>query len=138
MKLQRLFQPSKIGTLVIPNRIIMVAVTTRYDFEESDRLPRFYAERAKGGVGLIITGALQTLYPGRKLGAGRVNLYNDSGIPKLKQWVKAIHDNGGKAAAQLATYGYWSKKGTEGTAEDVGPSAVVIPREGLHPLFSLA
>ena len=138
MKLQRLFQPSKIGPLVIPNRIIMVAVTTRYDFEESDRLPRFYAERAKGGVGLIITGALQTLYPGRKLGAGRVNLYNDSGIPKLKQWVKAIHDNGGKAAAQLATYGYWSKKGTEGTAEDVGPSAVALPREGLHPLFSLA
>jgi 2,4-dienoyl-CoA reductase (NADPH2) len=138
MKLQKLFQPSKIGPLVMPNRIIMVAVTTRYDFEESDRLPRFYAERAKGGAGLIITGALQTLYPGRKLGAGRVNLYNESGIPKLNQWVKAIHDNGGRAAAQLATYGYWSKKGTEGTAEDVGPSAVALPREGLHPLFSLA
>jgi len=138
MKLEKLFQPSKIGPLEILNRIIMVAVTTRYDFEESDRLPKFYAERAKGGAGLIITGALQTLYPGRKLGVARVNIYNDSGIPKLKKWVKAIHDNGGRAAAQLATYGYWSKKGTEGTAEDVGPSAVTLPREGLHPIFSLA
>lgn len=138
MKLEKLFQPARIGSLEIANRIIMPAVTTRYDFEESDRLSQFYARRAKGGAGLIITGALQTLYPGRKTGPGRINLYNDSGIPKLKDWVKAIHDNGSKAAAQLATYNYWSKKGTEGTAESVGPSSVVLPREGLHPNYSLA
>lgn len=138
IKLEKLFQPAKIGSLEIANRIIMTAVSTRYDYEESDRLSRFYAERAKGGVGLIITGALQTIYPGRKTGTGRINLYNDSGIPKLKEWVKAIHDNGSRAAAQLVTYGYWSKKGTEGTAESVGPSSVVLPREGIHPLYSLA
>jgi 2,4-dienoyl-CoA reductase (NADPH2) len=138
VKLERLFQPEKIGPLEIANRIIMTAVTTRYDFEESDRLSRFYAQRAKGGVGLIITGALQTIYPSRKTGAGRINLYDDSGIPKLKEWVKAIHDNGSKAAAQLATYNYWAKKGMEGTAESVGPSSVILPREGLHPNYSLA
>ncbi len=138
MKLEKLFQPSKIGPLKMPNRIVMVAVTTRYDFEESDRLPKFYAERAIGGVGLIITGALQTLYPGRKTGAGRVNIHSDNDIPKLKEWVKAIHDNGSQAAAQLATYGYWSRKGMEGTAEHVAPSTVVLPREGIHPIFSLA
>jgi 2,4-dienoyl-CoA reductase-like NADH-dependent reductase (Old Yellow Enzyme family) len=60
------------------------------------------------------------LYPSRKTGASRINLYSDKDIPKLKEWVKAIHDHGSKAAAQLATYGYWSKKGTEGTAEEVG------------------
>jgi 2,4-dienoyl-CoA reductase (NADPH2) len=138
IKLERLFQPARIGSLEIANRIIMTAVTTRYDFEESDRLSRFYAQRAKGGVGLIITGALQTIYPSRKTSAGRINLYNDSGIPKLKEWVKAIQENGSRAAAQLATYNYWSKKGTEGTAESVGPSSIVLPREGLHPLYSLA
>jgi 2,4-dienoyl-CoA reductase (NADPH2) len=138
IKLEKLFQPAKIGSVEIANRIIMTAVSTRYDYEKSDRLSRFYAERAKGGVGLIITGALQTIYPGRKTGTGRISLYNDSGIPKLKEWVKAIHDNGSRAAAQLATYGYWSKKGTQGTAESVGPSSVVLPREGIHPLFSLA
>jgi 2,4-dienoyl-CoA reductase (NADPH2) len=138
IKLEKLFQPAKIGSLEIANRIIMTAVSTRYDFEESDRLSRFYAQRAKGGVGLIITGALQTIYPGRKTGTGRISLYNDSGIPKLKEWVKAIHDNGSRAAAQLATYNYWSKKGTEGTAESVGPSRVVLPKEGIHPMYSLA
>ena len=137
-KLEKLFRPIKIGSLQLPNRIIMVAVTTRYDFENSNRLPDFYAARAKGGAGLIITGALQTLFPGRKTGAGRVNIHSDEDIPQLKKWVQAIHDNGGRAAAQLATYGYWSKKGLHGTAETVGPSAVVLPREGIHPLFSLA
>jgi 2,4-dienoyl-CoA reductase (NADPH2) len=138
MKFEKLFQPGQIGSLTLPNRIIMVPVTTRYDFEESDRLSRFYAERARGGAGLIFTGALQTIYPSRKTGAGRINLYDDSGIPKLKEWVKAIHDNGSRAAAQLATYNYWSKKGPEGTAETVGPSTVIVPREGLHPSVSLA
>lgn len=137
-KLKKLFQLAQIGSLELPNRVIMVAVTTRYDFEESDRLFNFYAARAKGGVGLIITGALQTLFPGRKVGAGRINIYSDEDIPKLKKWVKAIHDDGGKAAAQLATYGYWSKKGLEGTAENVGPSSVSLPRENIHPLFGLA
>lgn len=137
-KLEKLFRPIEIGPLQLPNRIVMTAVSTRYDFEESNRLANFYAERAKGGVGLITTGALQTLYPSRKVGAGRINIDNDETIPQLKQWVNAIHDNGGKVAAQLATYGYWSKKGLEGTAESVGPSAVNLPRENLHPLFSLA
>lgn len=136
--LEKLFTPCKIGQLLIPNRFIMTAITTRYDFEESDRLEKFYAERAKGGVGLITTGALQTLFPGRKTGYGRVNIHTDDDVPQLRKWVRAIHDNGGLAAAQLATYGYWSKKGKEGTAEQVGPSKVVFPREGLHPLYSLA
>ena len=138
IELKNLFTPAKIGPLALPNRIIMLPVTTRFDFEESNRLRNFYAARAKGGVGLIITGALQTLFPGRKVGAGKVNLYRDEDIPKLREWVQAIHDNGSKAAAQLATYGYWSKKGLAGTAESVGPSSVVLPREGIHPLFSLA
>lgn len=136
--LKNLFTPCKIGQLEIPNRLIMTAVTTRYDFEESDRLEKFYAERAKGGVGLIITGALQTLFPGRKTGYGLVNIYSDRDVPKLRKWVRAVHSNGGLAAAQLATYGYWSRKGTEGTPEQVGPSNVVFPREGVHPLYSLA
>ena len=137
-RLEKLFQPARIGRLELQNRIIMMAMTTRYDFEESNRLADFYAARAKGGVGLIITGAHQALFPGRKTGAARLNLYSDEDIPRLKPLVKAIHAHGGKAAAQLAAYGYWSKNGLAGTAESVGPSSVALPREGIHPLFGLA
>ncbi len=137
-RLKRLFEPINLGKLALPNRIIMSAVTTRFDFEDNDRQANFYAERARGGVGLIILGAYQTIYPGRKSGVNRAGLYDDTFIPLIKRWVKAIHDNGGRCAAQLATYPYWSRKGPEGTPEHVGPSAFVFPREGTHPSISLA
>ncbi|MFC1917172.1 FAD-dependent oxidoreductase [Chloroflexota bacterium] len=138
VKLEKLFQPIKIGDMELPNRIVMSAVTTHYDYEENDRFINFYAERARGGVGLIVLGAYQTILPGRKVGTNRVNLYSDRFIPEMQKWVKVIHQNGAKVAAQMVNYNYISLKGPEGTAEEVGPSAVVLPREGTHPNHSLA
>lgn len=137
-KLEKLFQPIKIGTLELPNRIIMPAITTNYDLEESDRYKNFCAELARGGVALLTIGALQTLYPGRRGRRNRVNVNSDSDIPKLREWVTTIHDNSGRAAAQLATYGYWAKKGIRSTPEDVGPSEVVLPASGIHPHYGHA
>ncbi len=137
-KFERLFQPIRVGSLELPNRIIMPAITTYYDFDKVDRLAGFYAERARGGVGLIITGALQTLYPGRRSHRGPIDIHNDDDLPKLKEWTKAIHGNGGRVAAQLATYGYWTRKSEEGIPEDVGPSDVVIPTDNIHPKFGRA
>ena len=64
-KLKALFTPIKIGPLELSNRIIMPAITTLYDVEDSSRWVDFYAERARGGAGLLIVGGLQTLFPGR-------------------------------------------------------------------------
>lgn len=129
--LTKLFEPIRLGPLEISNRIIMPAITTQYDLEEGDRIEQFYAERARGGVGLLIIGALKVLYPSRRIGRGRLNLYEDHCVPRLKALTKAIHDNGGKCAAQLSLYGYWAQKGRESTAEDVGPSEVCLPVQGL-------
>lgn len=116
----------------------MPAITTNYDFGKIDRLAGFYAERARGGVGLIITGALQTLYPGRRSHRGGIDISNDNDILKLQELTKVIHTNGGRVVAQLATYGYWAKKREESTPEDVGPSDVLIPGNDTHPNFSRA
>lgn len=116
----------------------MPAITTNYDFGKIDRLAGFYAERARGGVGLIITGALQTLYPGRRSHRSRIDINHDKHISDLREWTKAIHGNGGRIAAQLATYGYWANKREDSTPEDVGPSDVLIPTNGIHPNFSRA
>jgi 2,4-dienoyl-CoA reductase-like NADH-dependent reductase (Old Yellow Enzyme family)/thioredoxin reductase len=89
-------------------------------------------------VGLIVLGAYQTIHPGRKTATNCVNLYDDCFIPKLKEWVRVIHDNGCKVAAQLATYTYLALKGPDSTPETVGPSAIELPREGTHPAHSLA
>jgi 2,4-dienoyl-CoA reductase-like NADH-dependent reductase (Old Yellow Enzyme family) len=83
IKVEKLFQPAKIGSLEIANRIIMTAVTT--DTTEERSAIRFYAQRPKVASGLS-SPAPQTIYPSRKTGAGRINLYDDSGIPKLKEW----------------------------------------------------
>lgn len=134
MALTCLFQPIKIGSLTLPNRIVMPAITTNYEPEQH---ARFLVERAKGGVGLIVIGALQTLFPGRRTGADKVNIYDDRDLPTLRMWTGAVHGAGTKVAAQLATYGYWAKTLTS-TAEDIGPSAVELPLVGIHPAYAKA
>ena len=54
---EHLFSPYRIGNVELPNRIVMLPMTTGYcqaDETVGDRLIHFYAERAKGGAGLII------------------------------------------------------------------------------------
>ena len=54
----RLFQPMQAGPLLLKNRIVMGSMHTRLEAvpEGSTRAAAFYAERARGGAALIITG----------------------------------------------------------------------------------
>lgn len=131
-----LFQPIRLGSLELPNRLVMASLTTNYDVEQQKH---FYVERACGGVGLIVTGALQTLYPGRRHDLEHVHAHGDDDVPILRDWVDAIHAAGDtKVAAQLVAYGYWAKGGRHSTAEDIAPSAVELPLEGSHPYVAKA
>ncbi|MEW6142474.1 MAG: FAD-dependent oxidoreductase [Chloroflexota bacterium] len=137
--LQRLFEPIKLGTLELSNRIIMPAITTRYELDDEAQWRAFYAVRARGGVGLIIVGALQSIYPSRRQQHPMTaSLNSDWQIPRLEKVTEAIHEGGAKAAAQLATYDFWAKSGEGTTPEDIGPSEVEIPRDGLHPRYMTA
>jgi 2,4-dienoyl-CoA reductase-like NADH-dependent reductase (Old Yellow Enzyme family)/thioredoxin reductase len=133
--LETLFTPINIGPLQLPNRIIMPAVTTLFDLEENSRWVDFYVERARGGVGLLIVGGLQTLFPGRESRLGKVHLYSDRDIARLCELTAAVHREHGIVAAQLATHNYWAKNGKIDTAEYIGPSEVDIPTDGLHPSY---
>ena len=58
MKYPKLFEKGKIGNVVIKNRIVMTPMGTGFaaaSGEASEEITRFYEERAKGGVGLIIS-----------------------------------------------------------------------------------
>jgi 2,4-dienoyl-CoA reductase (NADPH2) len=137
-KLTKLFEPIRIGGLELSNRIIMTATTTYYDFESVEKQAHFFAARAKGGAGLITVGALQTLYPGKRSELGALNAYSDEDVPKLREITNAIRGGGGRSIAQLATYGYWARRGKGYTPEDVAPSAVELPLRGLHPRLAAA
>jgi 2,4-dienoyl-CoA reductase (NADPH2) len=133
--LKTLFTPINIGSLELPNRIIMPAITTLFDLMEDSRWINFYVERARGGAGLVIVGGLQTLFPGRESRLGKVHLYSDADSARLSELTGAMHRNGGLVAAQLATHNYWAKNGKMSDAEYIGPSEVDIPTDGLHPNY---
>jgi 2,4-dienoyl-CoA reductase (NADPH2) len=98
----RLFNPCNIGKLEIKNRIVIPAMHLGYTENGivNDRLIRFYEERAKGGVGLIIVGGAY-VHP---LGIGGFNFMaidDDKHIPGLKDLNDAMQAAGAKTAIQL-------------------------------------
>ena len=101
-QLTKLFEPGKIGTMEVKNRIIMAAIGTMSADAQgyiTDRTTDYYVERAKGGVGLIISQGTYVLREGR--GPYFSCLYDDKFIPKLKELSQAVHQHGAKMALQL-------------------------------------
>ena len=100
----RLFEASRIGSLLIKNRIVMAPMDIGGLAEPDGRLSQraidYYVARARGGAGLIITGATGV---SRELGLNSTILTADSAIhiPRLSELADAIHDYGAKVVVQL-------------------------------------
>jgi 2-enoate reductase len=99
-----LFTPLSIGKMEVKNRLVMAPMGTygaNMDGSVSETLTRYFEERAKGGVGAIITSS-QYLTP--KLAQGIYGTYFDSKriIPHLTGMTERIHCYGAKAIAQLS------------------------------------
>jgi len=104
LKYRKLFQPGRIGTMELKNRIIEAGMGTSLEREDGfvdDRIKNFYAERAKGGVGLVTMGVGAIDHPNGKVLPGQLGLSDDKFIPGLKEMADAIHRNGAKLAIQL-------------------------------------
>jgi 2,4-dienoyl-CoA reductase (NADPH2) len=101
MKFIKLFEPLKIKNLEIRNRIVLPAMALNFtpDGFIGDKFSNFYAERAKGGVGLIIIGGCQI--EARGAAPGFVSVDDDKFIPGLTAFAKRMHDHGAKVVAQL-------------------------------------
>jgi 2-enoate reductase len=110
-KIEKLFEPGRIGKLQIRNRIAMAPMGIIGLIEEDGRISQrvidYYVARAKGGVGLIITGlCIPTLDiefgPIKKQGMSFVpRIDSPDVIPMLKQLVDSVHSHGAKIAIQL-------------------------------------
>ena len=89
MELETLFSPKKIGDVKIKNRIVRSAtfmfMAEKYGYI-GERLLKLYEELAKGGTGLIITGAA-AIDPSAAGGPYQVCLYDDSHMPDHKKLV---------------------------------------------------
>ncbi|ETL99415.1 hypothetical protein, variant 1 [Phytophthora nicotianae] len=108
-KYPNLLQPLDLGFTQLKNRVLMGSMHTGLEEGKSlTRLAAFFAERAKGNVGLIVTGGIA---PNR---AGRVSplaakLTTQGEVNAHKEVTQAVHDNDGKIAMQIlhsGRYGY--------------------------------
>jgi 2,4-dienoyl-CoA reductase-like NADH-dependent reductase (Old Yellow Enzyme family)/thioredoxin reductase len=124
-------QPGTIGPLRLKNRIIMGPMGTNYgttDGFSTERDKHYYAERAKGGVAMIVTEAMN-ISAGARNHNNSLCVFDDQFIPGLRAVARTIQDNGALAAAQLNHRGRLLRRSVLGM-EPVGPSTGVHPATG--------
>lgn len=130
-----LFQPIKINTLEIKNRIYMPAMHLGMakDYEVTDQIIEFYAERARGGAGMICVGyATVDELSGNSLNIGA---HKDDFITGLSRLSKAIQDNGARSCVQINHAGRYNMSFFLNGKQPVAPSAIAsrmtreVPRE---------
>jgi 2,4-dienoyl-CoA reductase-like NADH-dependent reductase (Old Yellow Enzyme family)/thioredoxin reductase len=100
----KLFEPGRIGSLELKNRLVMPPMATNYaskDGQVTDRQIDYYAERAKGGVGLIIVEVSCVDSPVGRGMVRQIAIDDDKFIPGLRKLAKAIKRYGARAAIQL-------------------------------------
>lgn len=131
-----LFQPIEINEVRIRNRICMPAMNLNYCDEHrvTDRLVEFYAERARGGAGLIVTGCATV--DERSGGPHYLGAHADELVPGLKRLANAIQADGAAAFIQLNHLGRYAPSRTIGGKQALAPSAVAsrLTREVPHAL----
>jgi 2,4-dienoyl-CoA reductase (NADPH2) len=125
-----LFAPGEIAGLAIKNRIVQPPMGTGMieGGRVTEREVAFLEERARGGAGLVITGAAAvhptTLFPVRIM----VEAYDDDAVESIRRRVEAVHRHSARIFGQIAHLGRESPGGiTE--AVPLAPSAVPSPRD---------
>ena len=136
MKYEQLFEKGKIGNLPIKNRIVMTAMGTGFaaaSGEASEEIIRYYEERAKGGVGLIITEVcrvdeLSGIAQPCQLRGTDMNV-----IPSFTRLVDRVHAYGTKIFLQLQHPGNEAAPITLHGNPVIAPSPVVNQVIGAMP-----
>jgi len=118
-----LFQPLDLGFVVLPNRILMGSMHTQLESRPDgmERLAAFYAERARGGAALIVTGGFSPNDAGN-LGEHRAQFSTGEDAEKHRVIPRAVHEAGGRIVLQLlhsGRYGFHRRI--------VAPSAIKSP-----------
>ena len=110
MHYPNLFAPLDLGHVTLPNRILMGSMHTGLEDKASDydKLAAYFAERARGGVGLMVTGGISPSIEGwLKPFGGRLTLPWHK--PRHRKLTQAVHVEGGRICLQIlhaGRYGY--------------------------------
>ena len=103
-KFQRLFEPIKIGEVEIKNRIAMAPMgiggLINLDGSPGPRALDYYLERARGGVGLIITSVFKVEKEVEPL-RGVMQMVSPQALAPFTEMAEAVHSLGTKIFVQL-------------------------------------
>jgi 2,4-dienoyl-CoA reductase (NADPH2) len=104
-----LLAPLDLGFTTLPNRVLMGSMHVGLEDRPKNltRLASFYAERARGGVALIVTGGFAPNRTGWLLPmAGKMTTKGEAA--RHREITAAVHDNGGRIALQLLHAGRYA------------------------------
>ena len=128
MKLDRIFEPGKIGNMELKNRLIVSAMSSHMgndDGTPNEAVNTYLVRKTQGGWGLIFT---EDLGVTQDAGSDPVvgSLWNDSQIPAWSETVRQVHEAGGLIGAQIYHAGR-QRSLTAYSTYPVAPSAIKEP-----------
>ncbi|MGW2836257.1 oxidoreductase [Streptomyces sp. NPDC001493] len=124
-----LLSPLDLGFTTLPNRVVMGSMHTGLEEAENgfERMAAFYAERARGGVGLIVTGGIAPSERGCSAPGG-AKLTTEAEAEEHTRITSAVHAAGGRIALQILHFGRYAHH-----PDLVAPSALKAPISGFTP-----
>ncbi|MET7482312.1 NADPH-dependent 2,4-dienoyl-CoA reductase [Streptomyces sp. NPDC005538] len=104
-----LLNPLDLGFTTLPNRVLMGSMHVGLEEAERgfERMAEFYAARARGGVGLIVTGGIAPNEAGRPYEGG-AKLTTDAEAAQHTAITAAVHREGGRIAMQILHFGRYA------------------------------
>jgi len=128
-----LFESISINSMEVRNRIYMPAMHLNMcrNYQVTDRLVAFYAERARGGAGMITVGYASV----DELSAhpGHIGAHRDEFVPGLTRLADAIREGGARASVQINHAGRYNHSKLLGGQMPVAPSPVPSRLTGETP-----
>lgn len=119
-----LLSPLKVGPITVRNRMVISAHNTKIGDPNprwgeagfyGERYAHYVAERAKGGVGLIVLGQY-AVHPTTRFETPNISIaYDEGAIPGMKLAVDSCHRHGAKAVMQLFHSGFMNTSFIDGT-----------------------
>ncbi|MEU9480982.1 NADPH-dependent 2,4-dienoyl-CoA reductase [Streptomyces sp. NPDC048191] len=104
-----LMTPLDLGFTTLPNRVLMGSMHVGLEEAERgfERMAAFYAARARGGVGLIVTGGIAPNEEGRPYEGG-AKLTTEAEAGQHRVVTDAVHREGGRIAMQILHFGRYA------------------------------
>ncbi len=124
-----LLAPLDLGFTVLPNRVLMGSMHTGLEDSRRDarRWAAFYAERARGGVGLMVTGGIAPSVSGW-LAPFAAKLSRPWEVSRHRPVTQAVHAEGGRICMQILHAGRYAHHPLS-----VAPSAIRAPISRFTP-----